>query len=311
MKRHTSLATMVVVVVLLLSYNLYSLHVHIDADEHEAFLDDSAPTSPLKTQIYLFDSSTLSLRGVKIKDLNKEWTKKSNYEDLLRLAPASNALHPKQALVQQQNAASTNTRVVMLWHAVPKTAGTTVRKAIFKHIATTCPNSGEAATQQGAFRDVKSLHRLIASDCHKTHDYGLGGRMTFKALNDDSNIAVVHTIAFRPYEDWTRSALNQVVKAGGLEQCDIVRERLEKCEDYRELSFYQYTKMQLKRIWQHSLSDRDIVVVYNYRDTDLFHREIRSQLQLPLLKLEIYNTNRTTEMCPNDVLNRFYKCHEL
>lgn len=309
MKQYKALAAMVVVLALLLSFNLYSLHVHMGADE--GLLDDSTPSTSFKTQIYLFDASTLSLHGVKINKLNSEWKSQSDYEDLMRLSRATDAMHPKQALLlQQQNATSTNSRVVMLWHAVPKTAGTTVRRAIFKHIANTCPSSGEAATQQGAFRDVKSLHRLMA-ECHETHDYGLGGRMTFRALNADSNVMVIHTIAFRPYEDWARSALNQIVKVGGSKQCDIVRERLVDCEDYRELSFYQYSKSQLKRIWRQSLSGRDIVVLYNYRDTDLFHKKIRSQLQLPPLKLETYNTNRTTEKCPDDVLETFYKCHEL
>lgn len=88
-----------------------------------------------------------------------------------------------------------------------------------------------------------------------------------------------------------------------------MRERLSDCQDYRELSYYQYTKMQLKRIRRQSLSSRDIVVIYDYKDTD--DARIRGQVDLPTLKLEAYNTNRTSENCPDDVLDMFYKCHDL
>jgi hypothetical protein len=314
-RKNKSLGAMVIILVLVTSVNLQSLHFVSSDTRKEALLDLVRPSFPFKTQIFLFDSSSQSLRGVNIKDLNEKWKRKSAYEDLLKLSVArSSAMHPKQALLLQQqednNVTNTNNRVVLLWHAVPKTAGTTVRRAIFTHIASTCPNSGEAATQQGAFRHVDSLHRLM-TDCHATHDFGLGGRMTFRPLSPDSNVSVIHTLAFRPYKEWALSALNQIVKVGGSQQCDIVRGLLENCQDYKELSFYQYTKSQLKRIRRYSLSDRDIVILYDYRDTDLFHSQIRTQLQLPALKLEAYNTNRTKEKCPDDVLESFYNCHEL
>ena len=313
-RKYKSLGAMVIILVLATSVNLHSLHFH--SGDEEALLELDHPSSPFKTQTFLFDSSSQSLRGVNIKDLNAKWNSKSAYDDLLKLSGgSSSAVHPNQALLLQQqdsyNATNTNNRVILLWHAVPKTAGTTVRKAIFKHIAKTCPNSGEAATQQGAFRDVDSLHQLM-TDCHDTHDYGLGGRMTFRPLSPDSNVSVIHTLAFRPYKEWALSALNQIVKVGGSEQCDIVRGLLKSCQDYRELSFNQYTKSQLKRIRRYSLSPgRDIVILYNYRDTDLFHSQIRTLLQLPPLKLEAFNTNRTNEKCPDDVLESFYNCHEL
>jgi len=308
MQRHKTLATLVAILLVLLSCNLYYLHHTLILDG--AALEELSPQT-LTTQVFLFDSSSSSLKAVEMRDLNQHWTSKSNYDDLLKLSHF-NPVRPKLALQRQQHniTANNNNRVVMLWHAVPKTAGTTVRKAIFKHISQTCPSSGEAATQQGAFRDVPALRQLIV-ECPDTHDFGLGGRMTFRPLKDSQNLVIVHTLAFRPYQEWASSALNQIVKVGGMEHCDTVREHLSECEDYRELSFYQYTKTQLKRIRQQSLSQKDLVVVYNYKDTDLFHSTIRSQLDLPSLKLEMYNTNRTTEKCPDDVLEQFYNCHEL
>jgi len=313
MRKHKQVVALVGLLVLLLLCNLYSLHNHIDNDGGALVLSEASPPTPFKTQVFLFDSSSLSLRGVKMKHLVKQWGSSSTYDDLLRLSSPAR-MNPEQALLAQQHksaaATNNNMRVITIWHAVPKTAGTTVRKAIFKHIANTCPTSGRAATQQGAFRDVSSLHRLI-SNCPNTHDYGLGGRMTFRAVDESNTIAVVHTLAFRSYKEWARSALNQIVKVSGIEHCDTVRERLSNCEDYRELSFYQYTKTQLKRIRRQSLSGNDIVVLYDYRDTNLFHSTIRKQLGLPPLKLETYNTNRTTDRCPDDVLDMFYNCHEL
>lgn len=308
MRRQKILFTLITAFLLLLWCNLYFLHKLHDSDA-ALLLEASSPSQ--KTQIYLFDSSTLSLRGVNMRELNHHWKSKSTYGDLLSLSPGTDALNPRRAIQQQQNATTNNrNRVIILWHAVPKTAGTTVRKAIFKHIAETCPSSGEAATQQGAFRDVSSLHQLM-TECVETHDYGLGGRMTFRQLEESNNVVVIHTLAFRSYEEWAQSALNQIVKVFGMEQCNTVREHLSDCEDYRELSFYQYTKTQLKRIRRQSLSEKDIVILYNYKDTDLFHSTIRNQLELPSLKLESYNTNRTTEKCPDNVLEMFYKCHEL
>ena len=305
-RRHKALISLVSILVLLLSCNLFYLHQHTSYD---ALLWTIKDEPPVKTQIFLFDSSSLLLRGVRMNDLNRQWIENSTYGDLLRLSQSTVGVHPKQAMSRQQQNATSDNRVVMLWHAVPKTAGTTVRRAIFKHMDDTCPNAGEAATQQGAFRSVATLHQLI-TNCINTSDFGLGGRMTFRPLENNDGIIIVHTLAFRNYEEWANSALNQIVKVFGVQHCKTVREYLRECEDYRELSFYQYTKTQLKRI-RKSLSKQNIVIVYNYRDTDLFHSTIRSQLDMPPLKLETYNTNRTTEKCPDDVLEMFYNCHEL
>lgn len=294
----TILVILVIAFVSLLFCNLVSVHRHILLNENV----DEAKIRAKQTQVYLFDPASSSLSGINMWELRQQWTRHSDFDVLLRLAPADADLHPKQALP-----ATDDNRALILWHAVPKTAGTTVRKAIFKHIADTCPPSGMAATQQGAFRHVPTLHEIMR-DCVHTHYYGLGGRITFQPLK---NTTIIHTIAFRPYEDWARSALNQIVKTSGIEHCQIVRDHLSECDDYRELSFYQYTKTQLERILRYSLSKRDIVVIYNYKDTDLFHSTLGTQLELPPLKLEVYNTNRTTLECPNDVLDRFFRCHDL
>lgn len=225
MRQHKTLASLITTLVILLLCNLwFSVHQHMVIRDDPAPVFGEFATPSLETQVYLFDSSSLLLRGVKMKDLNHQWTTQSEYSDLLKLSkdtPGATALHPKRALSRRKTTANdNNNRVVMLWHAVPKTAGTTVQKAIFKHIAETCSNAGEAATQQGAFRDVAWLQKIMTS-CTNTHDYGLGGRMTFEPLKYTDNVTILHTIAFRPYKEWARSALNQIVKVSGLEGCKV------------------------------------------------------------------------------------------
>ena len=275
-------------------------------DKGASVLNESSPTD---SHIFLFDASTKSLRSVDMEDLSQYWKSNTTYGDLLKLSSPTN-IRPRQALrLQGPRRNATNTRTIILSHAVPKTAGTTVRAAIFKHIRDTCPSAGDAANQSGAFSSISTMQSLMIN-CTTTTNYALAGHLTFPAINDD-DLTFVHTVAFRNYEEWSRSALNQIVKWGGLDKCNVVRDHLSKCDDYRELSHHQYSKVQLERIHRQSLSRNDIVIVYDYKDTTLFQSQVRAQLKLPPLSLKNHNTQHSDEMCHPEVLEMFYKCHEL
>ena len=266
--------------------------------------------SPQNRQLFLFDPSmSSSLKGATMDSIGPQWSDATNYSDLLSLS-SKWRIHPKEALCDQapNNIAS---RTILLSHAVPKTGGTTVRSATFRQIRETCPSAGAAADQKGAFSHV-DLMKALMKNCSSTDSYVLAGDKTFPALDDDSNIAIVHTVAFRNYKEWSKSALNQIIKRGGLNRCQAVRDALSKnCQPLEELNHNQYSKVQLERILKHSLSLKDIVIMYDYKDTTKFQTQIRSQLGLKQLLLKNHNEGRSSETCSPDVLEMFYKCHEI
>lgn len=278
--------------------NIYGDLVLTDVQREVPLLTGS---SVKEERVFLFDASTSSLKPVNVQTLLSAWKSDTLYHDLLPLATDKNF----PSTISGKNVS----RTVILSHAVPKTGGTTVRAAIFHHINTTCPSAGEAAFQQGAFGHINVMKELI-QNCTSTQNFVLAGHLTLPPINH-RDLVIIHTVAFRNYVEWSKSAMNQIVKKGGSSECAKVQNLLSSsCEAYRELDFSQYSKTQLRRIYEKSLSHSDIIIMYDYKNTSSFQSKLRSQLSLQPLILKNHNTARSDETCHPNVLELFYKCHE-
>jgi FkbM family methyltransferase len=284
--------------------DLASIDVQQD-DPVESEMESEMDAPVKEEKVFLFDASNSSLKLVNIRKLLSSWKSNTLYHDLLPLAsgksiPANQAISGKS---------SNNGRTVILSHAVPKTAGTTVRAATFRHINRTCPSAGKAASQEGAFGHINIMKELI-QNCTSTQNYALAGHLTLPPIND-KDLTIIHTVAFRNYVQWSKSAMNQIVKKGGMSECEKLQNLLTNCKAYRELDFSQYSKTQLERIYDKSLSHSDILIMYDYKDTNVFQSTIRSQLSLQPLVLKSHNIAKSDETCPLNVLELFHKCHDL
>jgi hypothetical protein len=137
-------------------------------------------------------------------------------------------------------------RLVMLSHAIPKTAGTTVRNSIFKVIKGKCRGkySHLKATHFGpGFENAEDLQQLLVN-CSSQQTFAVNRPHQFKPLPND---IYIHVVPFRPYNEWSRSAMNQVVKWNYLkhkktgnkdkldaEICSFLQDKLSSsCEGYR------------------------------------------------------------------------------
>ena len=239
--------------------------------------------------------------------LNRKWVKSTTYSEIQEMSQET------EPVILSDTDQFLSARKLMLWHAVPKTGGTTTRKAIFNHINTTCPSAGHAGTQAGAFSHVSDLSDLV-SGCTDTTYFGLGGRQKFvreQHLPGLPRTKIYHLVAFREFQSYAESAINQIVKANGIEHCPLILSRLiNHCQTTAELSFEQYSKNIIKHLMDGNPDD--VIILYNFEDTDLFFRELAKQLSVQELPFGVdrLNTEHSNETCNSNVLNHFLFCFE-
>lgn len=239
--------------------------------------------------------------------MNRKWVERTTYSETQEL---SWEIEP--AILPDADQCLPSRKLVLL-HAVPKTTGITTRRAIFNHINKTCPSAGHAGTQSGAFSHVSDLSNLV-SKCSDTTYFGLGGRQKFIReihIPDLPNIQIYHLIAFRQFRSYAESAINQIVKTNGIDHCPLIMSRLDnRCESLAELSFEQYSKNKLKSLMD-SKPD-DIILLYNYEDTDVFFKKLAEHFSVEELLFSEgrLNTEHSIATCNSTVLNLFFSCFE-
>jgi hypothetical protein len=208
--------------------------------------------------IYLHDPSSGGSSSpwsiISYRSLASIWDRNTTYEDVLRHA-AGDATHrgiddlPHRLLLQSGTG---DRNVTAIFHASPKMASSTLRKACVDAQQTTCghvlgaPPVGRRMPE--GYRTPVRLTQLFGTCPGTRHFCILGGiPLTGAYARHYGNRTFLHLFPFRTYDEWARSALHQSSYRGGEAECRDTEALLDGgCTPHRyELDFGRYTKSNL------------------------------------------------------------------
>ncbi|KAL7544675.1 hypothetical protein ACHAWF_008042 [Thalassiosira exigua] len=290
-------------------------------------LDDVKPSN---ISIYLSDAS--SVHSMDLNLLTSIWDHSTTYENLLELAsdhdlplsaPAKEALRRE---LQGKN-------VTVIFHTIPKTASSTLRKACMETQFHTCniPLKPAKDTWPDGYRTPVRLTQLF-SQCPETRHFCLrhGFPITTNFTRFYDSRTFLHLFPFRNYDEWSKSALHQISYRDGEEGCEQTDGYLDECLPHQkrrisELDLRKYTKSDIVAFVQRfegvrkRMKNRDVrghhrILMHNYLHLDGLMPFLHDAFGVPLLPGTDRRVNsvRPNESCKEEdkILRKFHDCFD-
>ena len=154
--------------------------------------------------------------------LSNAWGRNSSYADLFRSTKRTHVL-PRQLHTE---------RIAFVLHTHPKMASTTLRRACWENLRSTCNVASPKRDPKG-YSDAADLASLV-DECGSTHHFCVMGwhfdRNNFPNMTSSSTaklITFIHLFPFRRFDEWAASAMKQVFVGHSNAGCKDASSRLE------------------------------------------------------------------------------------
>lgn len=295
--------------------------------------DDAATgntsATPSTYPIYIVDISSIeTLHVLGWSDLSNEWRSNSSYSDIL------NSSHSvKMNTILQSSPNNYSHRSIFILHNHPKMASTTLRRACWESLKSSC-NTVSSSRDPMGYSNANDLAKLF-EQCRKTHYFCIGGwhynAENFPNQTSRSSLSSVattvtflHMFPFRNFNDWATSALKQIFVGHSDDGCRQVSKRLDACSGgWLELDFEKYTKrtmanmIDIVNLHDHNNNNnsepqKHMFFLYDFRLIQPTLASLSHVLNFPTLPhLEMkYKQNRREGSCPIETLRKFHDCFD-
>lgn len=299
------------------------LHGHdVPSDMLSSFLmnftlDDISPTRG-SYPIYIADDVVPGKFAVIDWDkLSSKWDSNSSYTDLLE--DTTQVVDIRSSTKLQSN---TPERIIFILHNHPKMASTTLRRACWENLRSTCEVVSPKRDPMG-YSNSKHLASLI-DKCDNTHHFCVMGwhfnPSNFPNVTTASSqpINFIHLFPFRNFGDWAESAMKQVFVGHSEAGCDAAAKRLERCDGWLELDFAKYSKQALaqmlgivKPLGQEQ-SHAHHLLLYDYSQVQSTLAQLSRLYNVPMLShLDLrHKETRQDGTCSGTTLKKFHDCFD-
>ena len=286
---------------------------------------DTATTFP-PYPIYIIDD-IISGEKFKVLDwsvLSSQWRSNSSYADFLKYSQSVNM----DTIVASSNEDG-HRRIIMILHNHPKMASTTLRRACWENLKSSC-NVVSTSRDPMGYSNANDLATLM-EQCRNTYHFCVGGwhyradnfpNATNRSTSSSfSSLAIpitfVHMFPFRNFNEWVESALKQIFVGHSDAGCSEAHKRLDTCNGWLELDFEKYSKRTMASMIDiMSVRDNDlwnhIFFLYDYRTVQTTLTLMSHAFHTPMLSyLDMtYKQNRREGSCPIESLQKFHDCFD-
>ncbi|KAL7537559.1 hypothetical protein ACHAWF_005807 [Thalassiosira exigua] len=247
--------------------------------------------------------------------LSKIWSSKTSYADLIKSS--------KSAEILPSNKTRSNAgRIIFILHNHPKMASTTLRRACWENLRTTCGVVSPRRDPLG-YSNADDLASLMEK-CENTHHFCVMGwhfhQHNFPNVtssNQQREITFIHLFPFRNFDDWAMSAMKQIYVGHEGAGCKEVAQRLERCHGWLELDFAKYSKLPLANMLgimerRESRSPVHNFLLYDFSQVDIVLMRLCQLYDVPMppyLDMQYKNT-RQDGSCPYEILSKFHYCFD-
>ena len=300
-------------------------------------IDDNL--QPANVPIYLSEISGGAVYAIDYHYLTSIWDRNTTYEHILEQAQQrtpyyNNTTTTNNAQTSLQHALMNNkdNNITIIFHTVPKTASSTMRKSCVEvqHDVCNLPRESNRGTWPDGYRTPKRLTQLFEI-CPTTFHFCVKGPIpvTRNYTQFYNTRTFLHMFPFRNYNEWTRSALHQIAYRDILDGnttkgCDETVELLNECLPHKyELDFHKYTKSVLA-MWMKSynhairmngdgvVEQHHTILLYNYLHLDETLNWLSESYGAPQIKGtdRKINSVRPDKSCRDEeeMLNKFHDC---
>ena len=245
--------------------------------------------------------------------LTKRWHSKSTYTDLLNTSQKIETLP------------STTGRIIFILHNHPKMASTTLRRACWENLRSTCDVTSPKRDPLG-YANTKELESIL-NKCKVTNHfcvmgwhYDSGMFLNITSASPSQSITFIHLFPFRNFDEWATSAMKQVFVGHSEAGCKAAAQRLEKCHGWLELDFDKYSKQALAKmldvnkqaiVQQRSRTSHNFIL-YDFgevRATLAQLSRLYSVPMMPYLDMQ-YKQTRREGSCSDETLKKFHGCFD-
>ena len=274
----------------------------------------SAP--PSSYPIYILENSFgETLKVLDWRELSNEWSSNSSFFDLLKSSRSLTV----DAILSSSNDSH---RSIFILHNHPKMASTTLRRACWENLKSSC-NVVSSGRDPMGYSDPNDLAMLM-EQCRNTHHFCVSGwhyragnfpNQTRWNLSSSAAIPItfLHMFPFRNFNDWAESALKQIFVGHSNEGCREASKRLDSCNGWLELDFEKYSKRTMaSTIEIINFRQRHIFFLYDFREvqpTLALLSHVFNTPMLPYLDMK-YKQNRREGSCPREILQKFHDCFD-
>mmetsp|Transcript_2730 Transcript_2730/g.4784 ORF Transcript_2730/g.4784 Transcript_2730/m.4784 type:complete len:381 (-) Transcript_2730:158-1300(-) len=310
--------------------------------------DDNGTTADHSHRIYLAeDPATGKFAMSHWKHLSKKWDSKCTYARLLLRAttqsvemlpsmmePTTSSQSQSRSQLQQHP----DERIIFILHNHPKMASTTLRRACWENLRSTCDVVSPKRDPIG-YSNANDLAMLI-DKCHNTHHFCVMGWhfhpnnfpnatliSSSSSYSSSRPTTYIHLFPFRNFDDWAVSAMKQVYVGHSEAGCEEVAKRLEKCDDgWLELDFTKYSKRAMTKMLgiidepqkivqqqqQQQSAAKHHFLLYDYSQVHATLTMLERSYQVPrmaYLNMQ-YKQTRQDGTCSNRTLSRFHDCFD-
>ncbi len=276
---------------------------------------------PSSYPIYILeDSFGEKLKVLDWRELSNEWRSISSFFDLLK---SSRSLTAETILPSSID----THRNIFILHNHPKMASTTLRRACWENLKSSC-NVVSSSRDPMGYSDPNDLAMLM-EQCRNTHHFCVGGwhyradnfpNQTSRSLPSPATVPItfLHMFPFRNFNDWAESALKQIFVGHSIEGCREASKRLDSCNGWFELDFEKYSKrtmasmIEIINLHYKTEPQRHIFFLYDFREVQptlaqLSH--VFNTSMLPYLDMK-YKQKRRDGSCPRETLKKFHDCFD-
>jgi hypothetical protein len=284
----------------------------------------SFSTRPASYPIYILgDIAEVKFQVLDWKDLSIQWTSNSSYSDLLKFSPSVTV---DTILPSPSSNTSQHGRVIIMLHNHPKMASTTLRRACWENLKSSCNIVSPKRDPMG-YSDADDLASLI-EQCTNTYHFCVGGwhyradnfpNPTSRNISSlaDMSITFLHMFPFRNFYDWADSALKQIFVGHSDTGCTEASKRLDSCNGWLELDFEKYSKRTMAQMieimnFRDHESQSHTFLLYDFREVQTTLALLSRMFHTPLLPyLDMtYKQNRREGSCPIETLQKFHDCFD-
>ena len=254
--------------------------------------------------------------------LSSRWSSNSSYADFLEYSQSVNM----DTIIPSSN---DHRRIIIILHNHPKMASTTLRRACWENLKSSC-NVVSTSRDPMGYSNANDLATLM-EQCRNTYHFCVGGwhygadnfpNATNRSTSSSfSSLAIpitfVHMFPFRNFNEWAESALKQIFVGHSDAGCREACKRLDSCNGWLELDFEKYSKRTMasmidimnvrdNELWNH------IFFLYDYRTVQTTLTLMSHAFHTPMLSyLDMtYKQNRREGSCPTESLQKFHDCFD-
>lgn len=269
------------------------------------------------SQVYIVDDPAAGkFAASEWNRLSKKWDSNSSYADLLKSAKTVDAL-PSMAPRRHPDE-----RLIFILHSHPKMASTTLRRACWENLRSTCNVVSPKRDPKG-YSNAKDLADLIRR-CKDTHHFCVMGwhfgsndfPQLISSTGQLAKVTYIHLFPFRMFREWSISAMKQVFVGHSEAGCSQLSQRLDKCDGWLELDYLKYTKKSVSDMLRISpegqQSHPHYFVLYDYSTVDTTISELCRLYQIPMLPHLEHNLKQTRRdgSCTMETLAKFHDCFD-